>query len=129
MDLNSNLENLTNMGVIKNSTKSISLNEAGIDNLAIETMKLAKVVNDYLNKIVEIVDDTKQYYISSSADSFRKRFEEIKLAIPTAVSNIENYAYSLKKVKMNFTNQNEVVVNKLNLATLNVHDLIQKEGN
>lgn len=129
MNLNSNLENLTNMGVIKNSTKSISINEAGIDNLAIETMKLAKMVNDYLNKIVEIVDETKQYYVSTSADNFRRRFEEIKYSIPPTISNIENYAYSLKKVKMNFTSQNEVVINKLNLATLNVHDLIQKEGN
>lgn len=129
MDLNTNLENVTNMGVIKNATKSISINEAGIDNLAVETMKIAKLVNDYLNKIVEIVDETKTYYVSSSADSLRAKFEEIRYAIPTTVSNIENYAYSLKKVKINFTSQNEVVVNKLNRATLNVHDLIQKEGN
>lgn len=129
MDLNTNLENASNMGIIRNATKSISINEAGIDNLAVETMKIAKLVNDYLNKIVEIVDETKNYYISSSADKLRTRFEEIRYAIPTTVSNIENYAYSLKKVKINFTNQNEVVVNKLSRATLNVHDLIQKEGN
>lgn len=128
MDFNTDFSNITNSGTIRNATKSITMNEAGIDLLAVETMQIAKTANDYLNKIIDIIDGTKTYYNTSSADELRAKFETIKTNFPIVIQNIENYAYSLKKAKISFSENVEVQINRLSNATLNVSDLIKKEG-
>lgn len=126
MNLNIGLEDLTNMGTIKNSTKSISINEAGIDTLAVDTMQLAMTVNDYLNKIIDIMDGTKTYYQSASADELRRKFSELSADFSIVTQNIENYAYSLKKAKDNMINRNLDAVTSVKMATANVPDLIKE---
>ena len=129
MDFNVDLLNITSANKINNSTKSITMNEAGVDNLATETMQVARQVNDYLNKIVAKIDDTKHYYKSESGDLFRKRFNEFQLNFPIVVQNIENYAYSLKKAKVNYQNMADITISNIKKSTLNVQDYIKKEGN
>lgn len=126
MNLNTGLEDLTNMGVIKNRTKSISINEAGIDTLAVDTMQLAMTVNDYLNKIIDIMDQTKAYYQNSAADELRKKFNELSENFSTVTQNIENYAYSLKKAKDIMLNKNLDVITDIKIATASVPDLIKE---
>lgn len=126
MNLNIGLEALTNMGTIKNSTKSISINEAGIDTLAVDTMQLSMTVNDYLNKIIDIMDQTKAYYQCAAADELRKKFSELSADFPIVTQNIENYAYSLKKAKDNMINRNLDAVTSVKMATANVPDLIKE---
>lgn len=126
MNLNIGLEDLTNMGRIKNSTKSISINEAGIDTLAVDTMQLSMTVNDYLNKIIDIMDQTKAYYQCAAADELRKKFSELSADFPIVTQNIENYAYSLKKAKDNMINRNLDAVTSVKMATANVPDLIKE---
>lgn len=126
MNLNIGLEDLTNMGTIKNSTKSISINEAGIDTLAVDTMQLSMTVNDYLNKIIDIMDQTKAYYQCAVADELRKKFSELSADFPIVTQNIENYAYSLKKAKDNMINRNLDAVTSVKMATANVPDLIKE---
>ena len=128
MDLNTDLLDAS-LDKVTSSTNDIAMNEAGMDSLAIETMQVARAANDYLNRIIAIVEDTKKYYKSESGDEFRRRFNEFKLNFPIVVQNIENYAYSLKKAKSNYQNLAEVSVMKLNQAALNVQDYIKKEGN
>ena len=60
--INDNLDSYVKLDRIKNASKAVSMNEAGIDNLAVETMQVAKLTNDYLNKIIDIMDNTKNYY-------------------------------------------------------------------
>lgn len=127
MNLNIGLEDVSKMNTIKNSTKSITMNEAGIDNLAIITMQVAKVVNDYLNKIIDIMDCTKSYYQCENGDLLRTKFNEFQANFPIVIQNIENYAYSLKKAKSNIINQSENSAASLKNATLNVRELIKKE--
>lgn len=126
MSLNIGLEDLTNMGTIRNSTKSITMNEAGIDTLAIDTMQLSMIVNDYLNKIIDIMDQTKTYYQSEAADDLRRKFNELSTDFPIVTQNIENYAYSLKKAKDNMMNRNADVILNIKQATANVPDLIKE---
>lgn len=124
-----NFDNYLSSGSIKNATKSIAINEAGIDNLAIQTMQTAKIINDYLNKIMDVVDNTKNYYKTPAATALRTKFNDISLSFPLVTHNIENYAFSLKKVKQNYLDHNEIIISKLNRDTLNVEELIKKEGN
>ena len=126
MSLNIGLEDLTNMGTIRNSTKSITMNEAGMDTLAIDTMQLSMIVNDYLNKIIDIMDQTKTYYQSEAADELRRKFNELSTDFPIVTQNIENYAYSLKKAKDNMMNRNADVILNIKQATANVPDLIKE---
>lgn len=41
MDFNVDLQDITKAGVIKNASKTIGMNEAGIDTLAMDTMQMA----------------------------------------------------------------------------------------
>lgn len=127
MNFNMGLEEVSNMNLINNATKSITMSEAGIDNLAVETMQVSKVVNDYLNRIVDIMESTKIFYQCENGDLLRRKFDELKINFPIVVQNIENYAYSLKKAKANFLNRTEVEICRLKNATLNVRELIKKE--
>lgn len=126
MSLDIGLQDLTNMGTIRNNTKSIAMNEAGVDTLAIDTMQLSMAVNDYLNKIIDIMDQTKAYYQSESADELRKKFNELSADFPIVTQNIENYAYSLKKAKDSMINRNADVILNIKQATANVPDLIKE---
>jgi len=89
-------------------------------------MQLSMTVNDYLNKIIDIMDQTKAYYQSESADELRKKFNELSADFPIVTQNIENYAYSLKKAKDSMINRNADVILNIKQATANVPDLIKE---
>lgn len=127
--INDNLDSYVNLDRIKNASKAVSMNEAGIDNLAVETMQVAKLTNDYLNKIIDIMDNTKNYYKSEAGDALRANFDDLKDDFSITVQNIENYAYSLKKAKNNFTSRVDEAIQHVNTAAASVEDLIKKEGN
>ena len=125
MDFNTDLTDITNAGIIKNTTKSITMNEAGIDLLATETMQTAMIANDYLNKIVVLVDKTKEYFQCEAGDELRRKFSELSAEFPVVIQNIENYAYSLKKAKEKKLESVQNAVIDLKQATMNVQDLIK----
>jgi hypothetical protein len=127
--INDNLDSYVNLDRIKNASKAVSMNEAGIDNLAVETMQVAKLTNDYLNKIIDIMDNTKNYYKCEAGDALRANFDDLKDDFSITVQNIENYAYSLKKAKNNFTSRVDEAIQHVNTAAASVEDLIKKEGN
>ena len=127
MNLNMGLENLTNMGAIRNSSKVISMNEAGIDALAVATMQIAMTANDYLNKIRDIMDKTKSFYQGTAANELRRKFNEQSADFIKITQNIENYAYSLKKAKAIMMERNLDAISQLNRAATNVQDLINNE--
>ena len=129
VEINDNLDSYVDLDRIKNASKAVSMNEAGMDVLAVETMQVAKLANDYLNKIVDIIDGTKNYYKSDSGDALRARFEDLKDDFSITVQNIENYAYSLKKAKNNFNLRVDEAIQHVNTAAASVPDLIKKEGN
>ena len=127
--INDNLDSYVDLDRIKNASKAVSMNEAGMDNLAVETMQVAKLTNDYLNKIIDIIDNTKNYYKSEAGDALRANFDDLKDDFSITVQNIENYAYSLKKAKNNFSSRVDEAIQHINTAAASVPDLIQKEGN
>ena len=93
MDFNVDLQDITKAGVIKNASKTIGMNEAGIDTLAMDTMQMAMIANDYLNKIIDIMNSTKEHYQCEAADEMRRRFNEFSADFPIVNQNIEKYAY------------------------------------
>lgn len=125
-----NLENIVFTGEdkIQSSTKAIVMNESGVDALAVETMRVASAVSEYLDRIVAIFDGTKKYYRGETADKLRARFYEFQINFPIVVQNIENYAYSLKKAKNNYQNMVDVAIQHVKTASVNVQDYIRKEG-
>ena len=128
IEINDNLDSYVNLDRIQNASKAVSMNEAGIDSLAVETMQVAKLANDYLNKIVDIMDGTKNYYKSEAGDALRSKFDDLKDDFAITVQNIENYAYSLKKAKNNFNARIDEAIQHVKTATASVDDVIKKEG-
>jgi DNA-binding ferritin-like protein (Dps family) len=112
---------------IKNTAKAVTMNEAGMDTLAQDTMQLALLANDYLNKIIDIMNGTKEYFQCEAGDDIRRRFSELSADFPTVVQNIENYAYSLKKAKINKVQGVQDAIIDLKKATANVRDLIKNQ--
>lgn len=122
-------EKYSKNSIVNNAEKKVAINEVGMDLLAVDTIQMAKVINDYLSRIIDIIDGTKSYYQTSSGDALRNKFNEIKTYFPTVIQNIENYAYSIKKVKNNYISNTEIVLNHLKNAISSVDELIGKEGN
>ena len=127
MDFNVNLQDITKAGLIKNSDKTIAMNEAGIDALAMETMQVSMIANDYLNKIIDIMNKTREYFQGDAADEMRRKFNELSAEFPMVIQNIENYAYSLKKAKAKRLEGVSDAIIELNKATSNVQDLIKEQ--
>lgn len=127
MDFNVDLQDITKVGVIKNASKTIGMNEAGIDTLAMDTMQMAMIANDYLNKIIDIMNSTKEHYQCEAADEMRRRFNEFSADFPIVIQNIENYAYSLKKAKSKRVEGVQDAIVNLKQATANVDELIKNQ--
>ena len=127
MDFNVDLQDITKAGVIKNASKTIGMNEAGIDTLAMDTMQMAMIANDYLNKIIDIMNSTKEHYQCEAADEMRRRFNEFSADFPIVIQNIENYAYSLKKAKAKRVEGVQDAIINLKQATANVDELIKNQ--
>lgn len=127
MDFNIDLQDITKAGVIKNASKTIGMNEAGIDTLAMDTMQMAMIANDYLNKIIDIMNSTKEHYQCEAADEMRRRFNEFSADFPIVIQNIENYAYSLKKAKAKRAEGVQDAIVNLKQATANVDELIKNQ--
>ena len=127
MDFNVDLQDITKVGVIKNASKTIGMNEAGIDTLAMDTMQMAMIANDYLNKIIDIMNSTKDHFQSESGDEMRRRFNEFSADFPIVIQNIENYAYSLKKAKAKRVEGVQDAIINLKQATANVDELIKNQ--
>ena len=127
MDFNVDLQDITKAGVIKNASKTIGMNEAGIDTLAMDTMQMAMISNDYLNKIIDIMNSTKEHYQCEAADEMRRRFNEFSADFPIVIQNIENYAYSLKKAKSKRVEGVQDAIVNLKQATANVDELIKNQ--
>lgn len=127
MDFNVDLQDITKVGVIKNASKTIGMNEAGIDTLAMDTMQMAMIANDYLNKIIDIMNSTKEHYQCEAADEMRRRFNEFSADFPIVIQNIENYAYSLKKAKSKRIEGVQDAIVNLKQATANVDELIKNQ--
>lgn len=127
MDFNVDLQDITKVGVIKNASKTIGMNEAGIDTLAMDTMQMAMIANDYLNKIIDIMNSTKEHYQCEAADEMRRRFNEFSADFPIVIQNIENYAYSLKKAKSKRVESVQDAIVNLKQATANVDELIKNQ--
>ncbi len=127
MDLNVDLLDITNAGRIQNANKTIAMNEAGIDTLALDTMQVAMIANDYLNKIIDIMNSTKEHYQCESGDEMRRRFNEFSADFPIVIQNIENYAYSLKKAKNKRLEGVQDAIINLKKATTNVDELIKNQ--
>ena len=127
MDFNVDLQDITKAGVIKNASKTIGMNGAGIDTLAMDTMQMAMIANDYLNKIIDIMNSTKEHYQCEAADEMRRRFNEFSADFPIVIQNIENYAYSLKKAKSKRVEGVQDAIVNLKQATANVDELIKNQ--
>lgn len=127
MDFNVDLLDITNAGRIQNANKTITMNEAGIDTLAMDTMQVAMIANDYLNKIIDIMNSTKEHYQCESGDEMRRRFNEFSADFPIVIQNIENYAYSLKKAKTKRYEGVQNAIIDLKKATANVDELIKNQ--
>ncbi len=127
MDFNVDLTDITNAGVIKNASKTIAMNEAGVDTLAMETMQMAMIANDYLNKIIDIMNGTKEHFQCEAGDEMRKRFNDLSADFTNVIQNIENYAYSLKKAKAKRLEGVQDAIINLKQATANVQDLIKNQ--
>lgn len=110
---NNEIKNLTDLDSIKNNQKRISINEYGVEQITIEILKSAKLINDYLSKILSIIDGTKQYFDCDLGQKYRNKFYDFSKNFPVLIQNIENYAYSLKNAVNKYRDYKTLVVSKI----------------
>ena len=89
--------------------------------------QMAMIANDYLNKIIDIMNSTKEHYQCEAGDEMRRRFNEFSADFPIVIQNIENYAYSLKKAKAKRLEGVQNAITDLKKATANVDELIKNQ--
>lgn len=106
--------------VINNTRKRVTLNEAGMDVLTREVLECARSTNDNLNKIVDIVQSTSDFYDTESGAQYRAKFQELSNSFQNIVMNIETIAYGLKEAKIKFANQKEEAIARLSNAEANI---------
>ena len=127
MDFNTEVDRLMSTASMPNTSTIIAMNEAGMDELARETMQVAKLANDHLNKIIDVMNETKMYFQCEVADELRKKFSDLSIYFPIIVHNIENYAYSIKKAKQIRLDSVDRAMYDLKQATLNVDGVIKNQ--
>ena len=107
------IEILTDIDVVKNVDRKVLINENGIEQISIEILNCSKLINDYLSKILSIIDGTKNYFDCELGTIYRNKFYDFSKNFPILIQNIENYAYSLKKAESNYRDYKSVVVSKI----------------
>lgn len=81
----------------------VGINEQILDKLILDIYDYADRINRTLNSIEDVVAGSSSYFNDDVANSFRYKFEQLKLNFPMVNHNILSYANDLVKVKRNFS--------------------------
>lgn len=114
-------------GLSINSNIPISVNMDGLEMLIQDVNKASMKLNESFNNINNIMSGTKEYYKSESGNNVRKQFEDYYSNLTNMVQSIENYAYSLKNVRDNFTSLTDSSSKNLMEAIDNIVSKIPKK--
>lgn len=106
-----------------NSNVPITINMDGIEMLIQDVNRASMKLNESFNKINNIMVGTKDYYKSESGNNIRKQFEDYYPNLTNIVQSVENYAYSLKNVRDNFTSLTDSSGRRLSEA---IDDIVSK---
>ena len=94
------------------------VNESKLDKHIMEIYESADRINKIFVKISALVNDTSNYFVCETADSFRKKFENVKSNFSIVNSNVLEYANDLVKVKNNYNKRKDIIINDLNSNNL-----------
>ena len=90
------------------------INESGVDKLILDISNSADRINEILNKISELINDTSNYFNCENAIIFRQNFNNLKINFPIVSKNILQYTADLVKVKVNYNNRKDIIIQKIN---------------
>lgn len=96
------------------------INEGKLNLLVAEVNEIAESINRKFNEIERLTSDTKNYFNCSSADEFRKKFDQIREAFPVVNQNILNISYDLVNAKNRVKNVNNNVILSVNAEVRNM---------
>lgn len=86
-----------------NNTNYVSgINEGRLDKLALDLLGYIEKINNTLNQISEVVEDTKNYFDSSIANSYRNKYDLFKTNYNVVKKNLSSYSSDLTKVKFKY---------------------------
>lgn len=114
-------------GLSMTSNVPITINMDGMEMLIQDVNKASMKLNENFNQINNIMAGTKDFYKSESGNNIRRQFEDYYINLSNIVQSIENYAYSLKNVRDNFTSITESSGRRLSEAIDGIASIVPKK--
>lgn len=104
------------------------ISETGIDKLMMDIIDYAEKMNQILNNISNLVEDTKEFYDCDSGEKFRNRYGELQQSFSTVNKNILSYNTDLLNVKLDYLNREVYLTENLNKSSSTVISRIGNGG-
>ncbi len=86
-----------------NSSNTLGVSTSKLDKLMVDVIDYAEKSKRITNAIEMLIRETREYYVSSEADLFRSKFEQLVPTINTVNQNILVYNDDLLKLKGNYS--------------------------
>lgn len=98
----------------------ISINEEGLDKLAIDIYDYSERINNIFNQIDDLMFQSKTCFDCYVCDEIYEKYSELKASIDNVKTNISSYSTDLIKVKISFRNHADVLLNEIDAHISNV---------
>lgn len=98
----------------------ISINEDGLDKLALNIYDYSEKINNIFNQIDDLMVQSKDYFDCQLNNDIRIKYQNIKDSIKNVKSNISSYSTDLIKVKNAFRNNAEIIANDIRKEISNI---------
>lgn len=85
-----------------NSNKIVALNEKEINRIMLDVIDCSTRVKTIFNRINDLVEETKSYYVCSSANMLRSKYEQLNDSYNNIVKNILSYNSDLNLLKKKY---------------------------
>lgn len=92
---------------MNNSNNLNGINEIKIDKMVLDLRNYVEKINRTLNQISEVVDDTKNYFLSQSGNLYRTKYDLLEANYSTIKNNLLSYSDDLLKVKFRYQSMSE----------------------
>lgn len=100
----------------------IGINIDSIDKLILDIYNYAERVNKTLNQIMDVVDQTKNFYDCEAAQNYRNKFNSFKTNFNVINKNLNSYAEDLIKLKNKYQNVDSNITDTIKKAIMNMQN-------
>ncbi len=102
------------------------INYEAMDKLILDIYSYAEKVNKTLNQILDVVDDTKNFYECEAATNYRNKFNSFSANFNIINKNLISYAEDMIKLKNKYIVSDQNLVSTLKTATAKMESINTK---